>query len=348
MALMLELLHPDGTRSRRRLDGSPLVLGRALSSDIILDDPYVDARHARITRDETGALAIEDLSSVNGLIAGSAGRQQRVTLGAGTELRIGRTTLRVRDEHEPVAPALLDDAHATAVSAGAERDVRVPVFSGSTRRGNPWLQRAQQWSESHAGRVTISAAAFGGVAIHAWLSTFDRSPASDVLAGTLVFAAMAAAWSGIWAIASRVTVQRFHFVGHFAIVSAFTLAALLITVVDEWFTFFVPQSGLDGVITGLVGLALLSAMIAWHLSLSSRMSRDRRLRAGMLVSVTLVALIGLLAIAEDETFSDIPSFPGVVKPVGTVWLPTATVDDFGEVMAELKSEVDELATPARP
>ena len=351
MALILEILHPDGTRSRRRLDGATLVIGRALSSDIILDDPYVDARHARIVPDATGAMTIEDLGSVNGVVGGAAGRQQRLTLGAGAELRLGRTSLRVRDEHEPVAPALVEDGLAPASPSLPPRssvEAPAPTLAGGRERPESWLLRVTRWSESRAGRVTFSVAAFVSVAIYAWLSSFDRSTASDVLAGTVVFGLMAALWAGIWAIASRLTVQRFHFVGHFAIVSAFTLVGLVIAVVDEWYTFFMPQSALGGALSGVLGLALLAAMIAWHLSLSSRMSRDGRLRAGILVSVSLVALVGLFALVEDETFSDVPSFPGVVKPVGAGWLPTATVEDFGSVMAELKREVDELARPAHP
>ena len=351
MALILEILHSDGTRTRRRLDGAPLVLGRALSSDIVLDDPYVDARHARIALDDTGAMTIEDLGSVNGLVAGAAGRQQRLTLRAGAELRIGRTSLRVRDEQEAVAPALVDDGLAPASPPLPSRrsvEEPSPALVGGRDPRESWLPRITRWSESHAGRATVSAAAFVSVAIYAWLSSFDRSMASDVLAGTVVFGLMAAMWAGIWAIASRLTIQRVHFVGHFAIVSVFTLAGLVIAVVDEWYTFFWPQSALSGALSGVLGLALLAAMIAWHLSLSSRMSRDGRLRAGILVSVSLVALVGLFALVEDETFSDVPSFPGVVKPVGAGWLPTATVEDFGRVMAELKSEVDELAMPGQP
>ena len=340
MALILELLHPDGTRSRRRLDGSPMVLGRALSSDIVLDDPYVDGRHARIEPDASGALAIEDLASVNGVIAGAAGRQQRLLLHPGTELRIGRTVLRIRDEDEPVPPALVD-APAVRTHSPARRLAAAGRPVGDER----WMARIVRWTEHSHGRLVISGAAVVSVALYAWQSSYDRSTASDVLAGTLVFVFMAAMWAGIWAIASRVATQRFNFVGHLAIVSAITIAGMATIIADEWYSFFVPQSAMSGIVTGFVALALLSAMIAWHLSLSSRMSRDHRWRAGILVSVTLVAIGGLFALVEDETFTDVPSFPGVVKPVGAGWLPTSSVEDFGAVIADLKEEVDDLAAP---
>ena len=52
---------------------------------------------------------------------------------------------------------------------------------------------------------------------------------------------------------------------------------------------------------------------------------------------------GLTTLAEEDSFSDIPSFSGVVKPVASEWLPTATVDEFGGVMAKLKEQVDDMA-----
>ena len=345
MALILELQHPDGTRTRRRLDGSPLVLGRALSSDIVLDDPYVEARHARIAVDDFGALVIEDLGSVNGVISDEKGLQTRLRLHGGTSLRIGRTTLRIRDEHEPVPPALVDEQIPPllrpVVPASTVPALR-PVLQPR------WTTRLVHWSATNPGRIAIGVAACVIVGIYSWLSSYERSSASDVLGGAFAFAFLASIWAGIWAVGSRVTTQRFNFVGHFAIASTVAIAGVVTVVVDEWYSFLVPQSDLSSLIVGVVALALLAAMISWHLSLSSRMSRDRRWRAGILVSVTLVAIGSLFAIVEDESFTDVPTFSGIVKPVGAGWLPTASVDDFGTVIAELKDEVDGLAAPAQP
>ena len=52
MAMILEVVHPSGTRTWHRLGDRPVTLGRGLANDLILDDPYVDARHARIAVDE--------------------------------------------------------------------------------------------------------------------------------------------------------------------------------------------------------------------------------------------------------------------------------------------------------
>src|SRR6185369_14452590 len=99
-----------GAPVRHRITALPLTVGRALTNDIILDDPYIDAEHARIVLGDDGVLRIDDLGSVNGLRTNGSKVDRVVTVHAGDEVRIGRTTLRFRDVNELVAPALMDDA----------------------------------------------------------------------------------------------------------------------------------------------------------------------------------------------------------------------------------------------
>ncbi len=368
MALILEVLDARGVRTRHRLETLPLTIGRGLSSDVILDDPYVDASHARISLDASGALTIEDLGSVNGLVANEARLREPVALRAGAELRVGRTTLRVRDSNEPLPPALVDERAAEsavtvasaqpALQASPARPIAPPVpvlppfahaGEDASRASVAALPRSRRrdrvvrWTTSTQGRLLISALALLGFSAYSWSGSYVRSSASDVFTGTLVFAIMAAIWAGIWSVASRVSVQRFHFVGHFAVISAMAVIALGLAITDEWLTFFFPDAGLVMVPSTVAAVLLLTTLVAWHLSLSSTMPRRRRWRAGFIVTVTVFAIGALATFAEDDSFTDVPTFSGVVKPVAAGWVPTATVEDFGGVMLELKDEVDEMA-----
>ncbi|HEV2148502.1 MAG TPA: FHA domain-containing protein, partial [Longimicrobiaceae bacterium] len=77
--MILEVVGERGERTRLRLGSLPLTVGRGPGNDLILDDPYVDGRHARIGPDEAGVLVVEDLGSVNGLVTpGRPGRAARV------------------------------------------------------------------------------------------------------------------------------------------------------------------------------------------------------------------------------------------------------------------------------
>ena len=66
---------------------------------------------------------------------------------------------------------------------------------------------------------------------------------------------------------------------------------------------------------------------------------------GPIVWTALLVIGGLATLVEEESFTDIPTFSGVVKPVASEWVPTATVEEFGGVMAKLKEQVDEMARP---
>ena len=80
MTLVVEVIQPNGERSRYQLNGLPLTIGRAVANDIVVDDPYADATHARLTMDETGAVVVEDLASVNGVVTKDE-RVSRSTIG---------------------------------------------------------------------------------------------------------------------------------------------------------------------------------------------------------------------------------------------------------------------------
>ncbi len=107
------LVVAGGPAAGRRLSVvDELVLGRAVDGEgRFADDGKLSRRHARITRDETGRLTVEDLGSANGTFVNEQPVGGRVVLTIGDSVRVGETTLDVIDAGrssvpEPVAPAL--------------------------------------------------------------------------------------------------------------------------------------------------------------------------------------------------------------------------------------------------
>ena len=90
----------DVEKGSRQLRGlhvdilGPVVIGRAPSSDIVLDEPFVSAPHARFTL-QGPALVLEDLGSTNGTLVNGHGITQPVTLREGDEVQVGDTIMRV-------------------------------------------------------------------------------------------------------------------------------------------------------------------------------------------------------------------------------------------------------------
>ena len=72
----------------------PVIVGRSPSSDVVVDEPFVSATHARFTL-QGPALVLEDLESTNGTMVNGHLIGQPVTLRDSDEVQIGDTIMRV-------------------------------------------------------------------------------------------------------------------------------------------------------------------------------------------------------------------------------------------------------------
>jgi FHA domain len=319
MALILEVLGTRGSRVRARLriDALPVRIGRGLDNDLILDDPYIDAQHARITRDAAGELLVEDLGSLNGVMLGrGTERVARVVASPGTELRMGRTVLRFRDPMEPVPPAVRDTEHAA--------------------RGAP------SWATKSWGQVALCVVTIAAFGASGWLGSFDRSAAPDTFTMAVGVGLVGVVWSGIWSVVGRIGVQRFRFLNHLTLFSLVVLLLLGWGTIAEWAGFLFPDSGWTDVLGTIIGGLLIAVLVAGHLGLASALSARRRWVAGAVTSLLILSLAGVDALTEGNAFSDVPVFAGTVKAVGGDWLPTHSVAQFNELTAELMDEVDTM------
>ncbi len=89
------LMVTEGSGAPRRLElGDELVIGRAVSGIGKLgDDPELSRRHARLSRDVSGRVTIEDLGSANGTFVNGERVHGRRMLTVGDSVRVGSTTL---------------------------------------------------------------------------------------------------------------------------------------------------------------------------------------------------------------------------------------------------------------
>ena len=72
----------------------PVVVGRSPSSDIVINEPFVSATHARFSL-QGPALVLEDLHSTNGTLVNGRPIVQPVTLRDGDEVQVGDAVMRV-------------------------------------------------------------------------------------------------------------------------------------------------------------------------------------------------------------------------------------------------------------
>jgi len=85
----------DGAARTYPMGPEPLQIGRSEACQVILEDTYASQMHARVFLKD-GEWYVEDLGSTNGTYLNRVKVQQPSPVGAGDEIRIGKTSLEVR------------------------------------------------------------------------------------------------------------------------------------------------------------------------------------------------------------------------------------------------------------
>ena len=77
------------------LTSSAILIGRAPSCTLVLDDDYSSSRHARLYP-EGGQWFVEDLGSTNGTFLGSARVEHPMPVPVGARVRVGKSVLELQ------------------------------------------------------------------------------------------------------------------------------------------------------------------------------------------------------------------------------------------------------------
>jgi hypothetical protein len=296
----------------------PATVGRAWNNDVILQDPHVDALHARIVADASGALAIEDVGSLNGMYAdGTAQRVSKLPLAGLATVRLGRTMLRIVNADHPV-PAAVPDIMPTG--------------------------RLARLFASPRGMLAIAVTGVALTALAVWLSDYQDKGAGALAGKVVGVVSFVGLWAGLWAFVGRLILHRTNFWAHT------TLAWLLLITIglwgsaESWLDFLFPAQQIVDVIGVMIALALLVAGIATHAGLASPAPRRRRLVFGLALAAGFVGLawLGDKATQSSGFGDDVVTIPVTLKPLSTAMIPATSVDRFMTRMADVKREVDRL------
>ncbi len=110
MSWLVEHLHRDGTVLARvalseAADTTRVVrIGRALDSDLILDDPHCAPHHAEFAVDATGHAHLIDLGTQNGILGARNQRAAVHTVTSDAPFRLGQSLIRIRSSAWTLAP----------------------------------------------------------------------------------------------------------------------------------------------------------------------------------------------------------------------------------------------------
>lgn len=313
----VEVLDRRGAvRSRVALESLPATIGRGYRNRVILDDRYVGPIHARLEEDETGQLSLVDLDSVNGIyVRGVRDRQTRVAVQSGTEVRIGHTRLRFVHPDAEVPAAVPDEA----------ADSRLRALA----RSRPVA-------------LALLAAVVAGSALSAYLGSYERSVADDLIAMAIGVAVLLPLWAGVWALVTRAVLGRFEFVAHLAVAGSIVLLVFLFGELADYVSFLFTSRAV-GLLLAAPALLLAMSLVYGHLLFASTVSRRRRLTWSIAVVLAFVALGGLVQLTSRNEFRAYLEEPGSLEPLRSAWIPARPSDDFIGSLPKLKAQLDDLA-----
>lgn len=308
----LEVLNRSGRVVERiAVTDRELNVGRAYDNDLILDDPYACAHHARFRWVE-GALQVTDLQSVNGVAVGDRERTPQQRLQSDERLRIGRTQLRFRRTDFQVAPAQVD--HQTI---NFFRVLHKPLY-----------------------QAVVLLLAIASVVLEAHLESVTKIEPVKFVPAVVALLAMVMVWSMLWSFASRLVVQQWRFWTHSAV--ALT-AYLLLQGTEVGWGYFAFAFGVDGggrPFFYLMSLLFLGLLIFLHLHFVSIAPWQKLARTAAGVAVVVVGLTAAIHLANKDDFSRWPQYDVALKPPAFKLVASRSSDEFFQEVQQMLERVD--------
>lgn len=302
----IEVLARNGdVLQRHRIEQLPIRIGRGYDNDFILDDAHTAARHAVIDADPDGQLVLRDLGSHNGVIH-LGKRQQAVALNGSTVVRLGHTSLRLRDADFPV-PAEVADTTMHAWEGG------VPALAGLALIA------------LFTGAETALSDADSFQAIRYLLIV------ASGLAGGLV-------WSGVWALANRLFGGHARMGRHLFILGSGLIAIGAWEVVSNVLAYAWSAEGFTRY-GNHVTLMIVCGMVFFHLR-TIKPHHPRRLAS--ICAVLMVLGSGLVLMANLQSTGRLADelYMSTLLPPEVRQSKDHSVDEFMLQAAKLKAGAD--------
>lgn len=300
--------------ARFRIAAQEARIGRGYDNDVVVDDPYVAARHLRVFRSDDGRLAAEDLGSVNGtFIHGSRIRLADFAVDGTQPILIGQTYVRVRD-----------------VSYEVDRERVAPVGR-------------QNGSVLAAALLGLSVLAITSLKI--WLAQTTEPRVSTYLSPLLTLVLTVFVWAGLWALLCRVFSGQSRFLRNLLIALGGILVFALYNELARYAAFALSWPG--GVTDQYVEVWVVLAVVCFaHLR---EMGRTRlRLKAAAVAALCVVGTTAQ-AVLQFESLAETgrANTAHWLMPPALRLVPLKDRDTFFGETTRLKARLDSGRRPNR-
>jgi hypothetical protein len=301
--------------ARFRIDGSEAYIGRGYDNDVIIDDPYVAARHLRVFRDTAGRLVAEDAGSKNGTFQDrESARRARIDIDPERPIRIGHTFVRIRDT-----------AHAVPFEKLAE------------------TRRTKVWPIAIAAALGVSI--LGLEALFLWLMQTAEPRTSMYLTPLLTVAGWALAWVAVWTVICRVFFGQSGFLQNLLIALSGLLVYSLYRELAQFaaFAFTWPVAvNYDYAVQSFI----IAGVCFFHLR---ETGRSQLALKGALVMTLLVVAVAVQTVLRSEAVSDFGPQTAARRllPPALHLGPVRGESDFFAEIERLKAGLDRDRAPGR-
>ena len=302
--IWIEILSRGGqVVARHRRSGPVLRIGRSYQNDVIIDDPAVAPDHLRVTQAEDGAILVTAVDA-SSPFAIRGERRERSLVDGDTVLRVGHTSMRIRDE-------------TYAVPAAAAVIVSKP-----------------RWIELAA--LIVVALLINGAIL--WLNETAEPKFSRYVAGMAGLGAAVLIWSGLWALISRIFAGAARFPRHLGIAAGAFLAYTIYTILAQALAFSLSS----GMIAGNIAAGFWVVLgIACFLHLQAIAPSHAPIKAGVIAVLVLAGIAAQLANRFEQLRNGAqPSIAQTTFPPGFRLQRAASEERFFAAVDGLREKLD--------
>jgi hypothetical protein len=297
-----------------RLSAAVINVGRAPDNDLIIEDPYVDAHHLQLDLTNDSHWTINDLGSTNGTRSNRHTIQQ-ADLQPGEPVKIGKTWLKVFDQHFQVAAAL----------SLTDLEHRLLAFEG--------------WRAMFA--LVALLLAYTGLGVFLDFDGLDSKPATYLTAMLTALAGPVAVATS-WSLLSRLLRGE----SRLRAILNITLIALMISIGLAHISGVVAYN-LPGINQKLAELVILLGIAAGYayliLLISTRLKQTARLLIASLLVIGVLLSYGVNRISFEDRFSPVPRYDNTLYVPELLFRSAVPAQDFRRSLEPLFDSADKLA-----
>jgi hypothetical protein len=312
MAIVLELLsRKDKTIQHYKFSGPSVSIGRDYANDLRLDDPYVCAKHIKITQQaDSDDLQFEDCDSINGVSINDK-PQHSGTLSANDVIKIGRTRLRVVDTSKPV--------------------------EGTLRLSE--LEEKVSWLSSTALAISLTLAYLMFTTLIHYIGSVEEFKLSTVLPSEIGQMAVFCMWPLMFALLARVFGNESHIVNQFNLLWLVLFILHGLNMLENVLLFNINDTLVLSWIEFIVFAGMFFALTWFSLFIAFHQTTQRRNIIASVMSIALLLPLASLSFFNQEKFNASPTYDLLLLPP----MYNFTAADNTEIFVSKSAELFDLA-----